>query len=258
MWRSVRSNRTRRQAGSVAIVAAALIVVLGFLGAAMMTSIRLAGANTTNHILATQAYYIADAGTEWAAMTDSETTNPMSFASGSFEVTADADSWVSAAEAGDTSRTIDCEPIEVEAPLVAGLDYVLGSREEDDDKAKFLLMNNTGSAITFTKMKVTWGNPTAYFEKMKLKVESGQDYHEIWKHDHDPASRWGAGETRDFTEVSSVTIPAHYTGKFELKNFKQNRSGGPKADITNTQFTLDLYNGTTFVAQVLVDIPPQP
>lgn len=254
-WRTSRRRSTR---GSVAVMAAAMIVIAGFLGMALMSSLRVRSAAATSHILATQAYYIADAGTEWASMTDSATDGPVSLASGSFEVAADGDSWVTVAGAADTKRTINCEPITVEAPLAANLDYVLGSRKEDDDKAQFLLMNNTGSDITFTRMKVTWSSPTAYFEKLKLKVEQGQDYHDIWKHDKDPAGRWGSGETRDLTEISSVTIPAHYTGTFKLEKFKESRSGGHKADMANTQFTFDFYNGSTPVAQVVVDIAPQP
>ncbi|MFH1731182.1 MAG: hypothetical protein ABIF82_05990 [Planctomycetota bacterium] len=255
-WQTSRRRRSTR--GSAAVMAAAIIVIAGFLGMALMASVRVRGAASTNPVLAMQAYYIADAGTEWASMTDSATDGPVSFASGSFEVTADGDAWVTVAGAADTKRTINCEPVDAETPLAADLDYVLGSREEDDDQAKFLLMNNTGSDVTFTRMKVTWSSPTAYFERLKLKVEQGQDYHDIWKHDEDPAGRWGSGETRDLTGVSSVTIPAHYTGTFELEKFEESRSGGHKVDMANTQFTFDFYNGSTPVGQVVVDIPPQP
>jgi len=255
MWQT---SRRRMTSGSAAVLAAAIIVIAGFLGMALMSSLRVRGAASTSPVLATQAYYIADAGTEWASMMDTETDGPMTFASGSFEVTADGDAWVTVAGAAGTKRTIDCEPIDAEAPLVGGLEYVLGSRKDKDDKAEFRLMNNSGGAVTFTRMKVTWSSPTAYFEKLKLKVEQGQDYHDIWKHDEDPASRWGSGETRDLTETASATIPQHYTGTFKLEKFKQSRSGGSKADVANTQFTLDFYNGSTPVAQVVVDIAPQP
>lgn len=256
VWQTSRRRRSTR--GSVAIMAAAIIVIAGFLGMALMSSLRVRGAASTSPVLAAQAYYIADAGTEWALMMDSETDGPITFASGSFEVTADGDTWVSVSAAADTKRTINCEPMDIGAPLVAALDYVLGSRKSKDDNAEFRLMNNTGGAVTFTKMKVTWSSPTAYFEKLKLKVEQGQDYHEIWRFGNDAAGRWGSGETRDLTETASATIPQHYTGTFKIEKFKQSRSGGSKADIANTQFTLDFYNGTTPVAQVIVDIPPQP
>ena len=251
-------KRTCRRRGSVAIVAAALIVLVGFLGVAMMTSMRLTGSNTTNHILATQAHYVADAGVEWACRQDTATTGPMSFASGTFDVTANGDAWVAVAEADETKRTMECEPVEGEDGLVEGLDGVTGSRSQgsgDNQYVGFLLMNTSDSSMTFNKMKITWASPEAYASKVVMRIINGTDYDVVWDKDD---YNWGSGETRQFNKVSSVTIPAHYTAEIELQDFKEDKYGSGGVNMDSAQFVIDFYNGSTHLKQITVGLGPQP
>ena len=251
------SRRAQRQAGSVAVVAAAIIVIVGFIGVAMMTSMRLTGSNTTNHILATQSHYTADAGVEWACKQDSATGGAVSFASGTFEVTADGDEWVSVAEADQTKRTMECEPEEVTPPMATGIEYALESRDGGKYDVKFYVMNTSDADITFNKLKVTWSNPSAYFEEVKIKVENGTDYHEVWEYEDEPDEyRWGSGETKQFTQVSNATVPAHHIAKIELKGFKKYQTGGSKRNMQTTEVTVDFYNGSTNVGQITVGLAP--
>ena len=258
MRRFRQGKRAHRQSGSVAIVAAALIVILGFIGVAMMTSMRLTGSNTTNHILATQAHYAADAGVEWACKQDSATSSPVSFASGTFEVTANGDAWVSVAEADETKRTMECEPAEGggEGDLIEGPNYVTGSRSRVDDNDQyvgFLFMNTSGSSVTFNKMKMTWASPEAYATAVVIRVIGGTDYDKVWdKEDY----YWGSGETRQFNKVSSVTIPAHYTAEIELQDFKEDRYGSGGVNMDSAEFVIDFYNGSTHVGQITVGLAP--
>lgn len=248
-----RGEKTRRQRGNVAIVAAALIVIVGFLGVAMMTSMRLTGSNTTNHILATQAHYVADAGVEWACKQDSATSGAISFASGTFEVTANGDAWVSVAEANETKRTMECEPEEATPAMATGLEYVLGSRVYDKDDVQFLLTNTSDSGITFDTLKVTWSSPSAYFEEVRISISGGTDYGRVWDHDDESGNyRWGKGQTKDFTRTSSVTLPAHSLATFQLNNFKKYQTGGPDRQMKNTQVTIDFYYGSTHKGQIIV------
>jgi hypothetical protein len=218
---------------------------------------RLTGSNTTNHILATQAHYVADAGVEWACKQDSATSGPMTFASGTFEVTANGDAWVSVAEADETKRTMECEPEEAAPAMTTGLEYVLGSRIYDKDDVQFLLVNTSDSSITFDTLKVTWSSPTAYFEEIQISISGGTYYGRVWDHDDESGNyRWGKGQTKDFTRTSSVTLPAHYMATFQLNNFVKNKTGGPSRNVSNTEVTIDFYYGATPKGQITVGLAP--
>jgi len=253
-----RVRTKRRQRGSAAIVAAAIIVIVGFLGAAMMSSVRVHTTATVNYIQGTQAYYIADAGVEWACMEDSATSGPVSFSSGSFEVAADGDNWVVTAESGDTRCAMECDAQEQTGAVPTGLCYVLGSREEDDpEEVEFFVMNASSSDITFDTLKVTWDSPTAFFEDLEIEIVDGIDYDVVWDHEDEPGNyQWGSGETKDFTRVSSVTIPAHCLAEFDLEEFEESATGGSDRDMRNTEVTIEFYDGTTLVGEITVELAP--
>jgi len=258
MWHSGGAAKAQHRRGSAAIAAVAIIVIVGFLGAALISSLQLTNASTVNHVLGVQAYYTADAGVEWACKQDSATPAPITFADGTFEATADGSDWVSVGEVGEAKCTLRCDPAPVQGPISNGLDVVLGSREEHWSKTPFQVMNNTTGDITFNKMKVDWDSPTAYFQKIQIKVINGTDYKEVWKYEDDPEGRWTNGDTRQFNQVASVTIPAHYTAAIKMEGYRAGGDGTGSVDMNSTTLIVTLYNNDTLVHQLTVDTAPQP
>ena len=248
-------NRRRRssRSGSAAILAVALILLLGFFGAGLMSSMCGTSTSVSGHVLAAQAYYIADAGAEWAGRQAESTTAPVTFGGGTFEVTADGGMWVVAAERGKARCEVRCET----APNVtADMDSAVGSRKANkNEHVEFLAVNNTGEDIVFDTMNVTWGGVTAYFEKIEIKIEKGTDYHAVWDYQNDGAQRWASGETKQLNKVASVTVPKFFTAKIKLRSFKDVSSGaGANVDMDATAFTIGFYNGATLVAEVAVEV----
>ena len=72
-------------------------------------------------------------------------------------------------------------------------------------------------------------------------------------------ARWGSGEEDSFNRVNSVTIPAHHTAEFKLQAFysKQTGWGGFYVNMHNTELTVEFYNGSTLVNQIVVGLRPQ-
>ena len=247
----------RHRRGSVAVLAVAIIVIVGFLGAALVSVLQTTALGGANSALAHRAYYIADAGIEWACRQDSATAGPVTFAGGTFEVSADGDLWVSVGIADIARRIVRCDPIPI-LSISEGLDYVLGSRQEHHSKTPFLLMNNSDAPIVFDRVKLSWDSPTAYSEKMQINVKNYNDYKAVWTYENDDGTRWTNGQTRVFTEVASVTIPVHYTAEIKPEKFTANADGTGAVDLNSTTLTVDLYNGSTHVAQFIIDPPVQP
>lgn len=253
MW----SAGPRHRRGSAAVLAVAIIIIVGFLGAALVSVLQATALGEANSALAHRAYYIADAGIEWACKQDSATAGPVSFAGGTFEVSAGGGLWISVGTADMARRTIRCGPVSV-LSISEGLDYVLGSRQEHHSKIIFLLMNNSDSPIVFDRIRLSWDAPTAYAEKMQINVKNYNDYKEVWRYENDDGTRWTNGETRVFTEIASVTIPVHYTAEIKAEKFSANADGEGAVDLNSTTMTVDLYNGSTHVAQFIIDPPVQP
>jgi len=254
---SIWSASARHRRGSAAVLAVAIIVIVGFFGTALVSVLLTTSLREGHNVLGDRAYYIADAGIEWACRQDGETAGPVAFAEGTFEVSADGDVWVSVGTAEMARRTLRCEPISV-LSISNGLDYVIGSRQEHHSKIPFYIMNNTTSNIVFDRMSFTWDSPTAYIEKMKLDVIDFQNYGTIWNYAHDPAGRWTSGETRQFTTGGPVTIPPHYTAFVKPEKICAQSDGHGSVDMNSTTVTVRLYNGSTLVGEVILDPPVQP
>ena len=251
------SRRSRRRRGSAAVVAIAVVILVGFFGAALLSGLLIDTSTATSHALGAQAYYIADAGIEWACKQDSETSVPTSFGNGTFEVSAEGGLWVSVGIADMARRTIRCGAIAT-LSISEGLDYVLGSRQEHHSKIIFFLMNNSDSPIVFDRIRLSWDSPAAYAEKMQVDVENYNDYKDVWRYENDDGTRWTNGQTRVFTETASVTVPVHYTAEIKAEKFAANPDGTGAVDLNSTTMTVDLYNGSTHVAQFIIDPPVQP
>jgi hypothetical protein len=250
-------KKRRRRTGSAAIMAVAVIIIVGFLGAALVSSVVIAQSSSADASLGVQAFYVADAGAQWACKQDTATSSAISFGSGAFDVTADGDEWVSVGTADWVQRIIRCEPVSF-VSISDGLDYITGSREEHHSKIPFHIMNNTTGNIVFDRMSFTWDSPTAYIEKMKIDVIDYQNHGTVWNHANDPEGRWPSGETREFTTGGTVTIPPHYTAFIKPEKICAQSNGSGSADMNSTTVTVRLYNGSTLVAEIILDPPVQP
>ncbi|MEZ5358097.1 MAG: prepilin-type N-terminal cleavage/methylation domain-containing protein [Candidatus Zixiibacteriota bacterium] len=99
----------------------------------------------------------------------------------------------------------------------------------------FWVVNNTGASVDITSLKLTWSSPTAYYQNVfwgGTQVRSGS-----------PAL--GSGGTAVFS--STRTINAGASAQIRIEQFHRNSNGGgPPVDMTDTDFTVELSDGTTF------------
>jgi hypothetical protein len=259
------SRSVRRQAGSAAIIAIAVIILVGFIGSALVHNLCVADVATANNLSGIRAAYVADAGTEWAVNRGAPTSGSLDFGGGSFEVSQEGDAWVCQARVGEAQRTVRCRP-EVSGGEEGGGDgsglmYILGSREESawGVHVEFLVINVSGSPITFDRLTVSWSSPTAYFQEVEARVLYGTDYDEVWRWRDNGYERWGSGETHAFNHsAGSVTVPAHSTAEIQLKTFRNSRTGWLTgyADMNGTEVAIEFLNGAASVGQITVGLPP--
>lgn len=100
---------------------------------------------------------------------------------------------------------------------------------------KFWVENNSGAAITVNSIKLTWTSPTAYYKKVTWAGTTVRD--------SNPSA--GSGETSSFS--SAQTINNGQQLMVTVEQFKPNAGGsGSPVDMTNTEFTVELSEGSTF------------
>ncbi|MDF1544887.1 MAG: prepilin-type N-terminal cleavage/methylation domain-containing protein [bacterium] len=116
------------------------------------------------------------------------------------------------------------------------LEYVGGSADVGGGSCNdltFEVQNTTGSPITLSTITVTWSSPTAYFKEVEF---DGED---VFERSNPRAS---SGELITFD--SPQTIAAGSTAEVELEGFKQNPTGGPNANMSNVDFTVEFSDGS--------------
>lgn len=99
----------------------------------------------------------------------------------------------------------------------------------------FWIVNNTGSAVDISSLTLSWPAPTAYYKNVfwnDVQVRSGN-----------PAL--GSGGTATFTSTQTIADGASLPIRIEQFHSNSN-GGGLPVDMTNTDFTVELSNGTTF------------
>jgi hypothetical protein len=253
----------RRQAGAAAIVAVAIIVILGALGATLVATARIGHVDTVYRIQEAQAFYDADAGIAWATRQESETLAPMSLGAGTFSVAQVGDAWVSVGASGDARRQIRSEPQPAGESISNGLDYVADSRIELDGWfVRVVMMNATDADMTFNKIKATWDDPEAYYQTVFINVLNESPWLGTWAWTYlaEPGfSRAGSGETKQFNLTDSITIPAHHSASVWLDFFRENQhgSGGDVVNMDDTEFTIQFLNGDSVVGTIVAGTRPE-
>ncbi len=256
-------NRPPRR-GSAAIVAVAVIVIVGFLGAALMGTIQLGSHEAVGRSHEVQAELLADAGIEWAVLQGGGTSHPISLAGGTFEVVQDGEDWVAMSAVGQATRQVRCRLLtESDDGLTEGLTYVNGSRKTQHHwQTQFLIMNTSEETVRFNQVRVTWGAPEAYFEAIDVSVLQGQSYGIVWDYLQDSGQqRFGSGETRQLNSASFVDIPAHHTAEMTLGQFRQRQGHQPSGGLVNmseAELTIDFFHNSSKVGSVQVLTAPEP
>jgi hypothetical protein len=253
----------RRRSGGALIVAVAIIVVLGALGATLVTTARIGHVDVLYRIREAQAFAAADAGIAWAARQEAETLAPMSLGGATFSVTKVGDDYVSVGTAGDAQRQVRVELQPAGETISNGLDYVADSRFELDGwLMRLLMVNHTDADITFNKIKVTWEGPEAYYQTVFINVlnESPWLGTWVWTYLAEPGNvRAASGETKTFNVASSLTLPARHTAAVWVDFFRENQTGwgGGMVNMDDVEFTIQLLNGDTVVGTVYAGTRPE-
>lgn len=98
---------------------------------------------------------------------------------------------------------------------------------------KFWITNTSGSNISVTSIKLTWSSPTAYYEIVK------------WSGNQIASNmpRKGSGQVTTF---SSQTINNGQSIQITIETFKDDPTSGNDVNLTNTTFTIEFSDGSTF------------
>lgn len=117
--------------------------------------------------------------------------------------------------------------------LVPGTESIYG---EDCDKIKFDIVNNTGTDINVSSIKMTWTSPVAYYERVKFEGSTVFD-------EDNPRS--ASGDVSMFTSTETVTNGSTVTVRIE--KFRDNPTdGGGNTNMSSTTFTVLFSDGSTF------------
>lgn len=242
-----------REAGSAAVIAIFIVVVIGLIGSSLVSTLVATSTSLASSVQATQAYYVADAATEWAANRQAGSATPVLFGNGTFTVTSSAGVWVATGSVGTARRQIRSE---VMTAVPSGLDYVVDSRNVTDKEFKFRVVNNQLASVTINRMRVSWDAPVAFFEKLAINVLGVKDYGDVWDYNKVGAVRWANGDLKSFTNDPFVPVPMYRTMEIKVKEYKTLQTGAaPRAVLTNTIMTIQFYNNDTQVGEVEVDLP---
>ncbi len=103
------------------------------------------------------------------------------------------------------------------------------------DDVQFDLKNNSGSNITITSITFDWLNPTGYYKE----VEIGGT--EVFDNSN---PRNGTGQIINFP---GITITPGEIVTVDIEGFKENPTGGQKVDMTNTDMTITLSDGSIII-----------
>jgi len=121
--------------------------------------------------------------------------------------------------------------------LVPGTESIYGG---DCDKIKFDIVNNTGTDINVSSIKLTWTSPVAYYERVKFEGPTVFD-------EGNPRS--ASGDVSTFTSTKTVTNGSTVTVKIE--KFRDNPTGvGGNTNMSSTTFTVLFSDGSTFNVMV--------
>jgi hypothetical protein len=262
-----RAFALRRRQGSAAIVGVAVIVLVGLIGASMVSSTRVAGTSQAYRSMAVQSLYVAEAGVEWASKYATATDAPKPFGPGQFEVVSSGEVWNAIGRVGEAKTVIECN-VSPNPPSTStgdgGLEYVLRSRYYDNYyDINCRIMNTSEESISFNAMRITWGSPSAFFERVQVNVFNGPNYGAMWRNSWEsPKRRWGSGEKRSFNKSgnggTTVTVPAHYTFELRLERFSRKQSGnhGGRINMRSTEATIEFYMGDELVGEIEVGLVP--
>lgn len=115
------------------------------------------------------------------------------------------------------------------------LEYVAGSAntyETGNKSVEFEIQNTGTSDISVSSLTAVFAT-TGYYKKV---VFDGDDVFD------ESNPRAGSGETANFN--STKTVPAGGSVQVRLEDFKTNPTGGPNADMSNTDFTITFSDGS--------------
>ena len=102
------------------------------------------------------------------------------------------------------------------------------------ENLRFWITNNSGNPVSVTSIRLTWSSPTAYYEKVKWNGNQVVD----------AFPRVASGQAANFS--GSQTINNAQTLLIEIEAFKDNPASGGSVDMTNTVFTVEFSDGSTF------------
>ena len=117
----------------------------------------------------------------------------------------------------------------------SGLIYVNGTGQTTGGSCndiRFDVQNNTTSDITITSVTPTWDSPTSYYKELKIAGD------EVFDNSN---PRNGTGTIVNF---SGITISAGETITIKMEEFKTNSTGGPNANMSNSEITFTFSDGS--------------
>ncbi|MDD5425930.1 MAG: prepilin-type N-terminal cleavage/methylation domain-containing protein [candidate division Zixibacteria bacterium] len=101
------------------------------------------------------------------------------------------------------------------------------------------IQNNTGASVTINSLKLTWSGPTAYY---RYVIWDGTT---VFNRNNPKAA---SGETVFFS--SGQTIAQGESLKIQIEDFRNQPNGGSRVNMHNTDFTLELSDGSTLTVIV--------
>ena len=103
------------------------------------------------------------------------------------------------------------------------------------ERVYFTIQNATGSNIEISWIKLTYSAPVAYYQTVKWDGDN------VWNQSN---PKLGSGESATF--ASAKTIADGSQVEIQVRNFRDNRSGGSKVDMDNATVTVTFSDGSGF------------
>jgi len=214
------------------MVVLVLLLFLGVVGGSICSILSESHESGLSRLNSARAYYVADAGLQWALRNRQEPSYDISFGEGSFSI--DKYYWrftVTANVAGAQREVQGYRTIE----------YFPGTRNAPyPENVCFWVQNQTGYSIYINYLEVEWSGPTAYYGKIRITEEGGTELATFWAKSWSGGYRAGSGEKIPLSPRRWI-VPSE-TIEIKIRDFEAGRYGGPDVDMRGVPVKLTFYD----------------
>jgi len=215
------------------VVVIVLFLFLSIVGGSVCSLLSVTHSSGLSHINSTKAFYVAQAGLQWALKNRAVGQCEVSFGEGNFSFV-EKNMWRYEVRGslGEAVRHVRG---------YRTIEYFPGTREwVPKENVHFLVQNQTGYWIDFNGMKLEWSGREAYFEKIHITEEGDDELITVWDGNWYGGQHVGSGE-KVYFYLNRDVAPSE-TLEIVIEGFESGKHGGNKVDMRDLPVKVTFYD----------------